>query len=245
MSELVIGPSTGWLYAQEMHSLQAQANFLKQAGANAVEICLAGWDVNDPRMLSLKDASAFGQGFVWSVHLPDIGEDDIYGKLKIVREALRLSGAKIALTHPLKVDGRYPIPAYRIMVAGGIPLVVENMDRDKDSGFLTRELIDLVRAVRCGFVLDVQHAFERDPTMTYARELFQYLRGYLIHLHVSGECEGDRHCLVHKATNARQIVAFLGQVLSAKRVPLILEGRYEGPEELQREIEFLKGELSL
>ena len=243
---LVIGPSTGWLYAKEVYSLAQQKAILLAAGANAVEVCLATWDGSgDKRFLSLRQGGLLGgQVFDYrSLHLADVNDQEPERQFEIAEEVMLYCGASVALTHPLKVLGEYPVACYERMVASGIPLALENMDSRKDSGFLLQELEYLVKATGCSFVLDVQHAYEHDSTMKYADDLLEVLKGELAHLYVSGQTSGNNHSLVCKAANAKQIIEFVGRVLSVKNVPLILEGEYATAEELQQEIDFLASEL--
>lgn len=244
---LLIGPSTGWLYAKEIYSLSRQETVLKKAGANSVEISLAGWDSNDKRILSLKTGEKFdAETFIYrSLHLPDVASRNLENQLAIAQEAVARCGAVIALTHPLKEGSDYLTEHYEKMISGGIPLAVENMDLRKDSGFNLSELERLVKVVGCRFVLDVQHAYEHDHEMEYASDLLESLKDRLVHLHVSGEAKDNIHSLVYRATNAKRIVEFVGRVISTKKVPLILEGEYTTPDELRQEIEFLTRELGL
>ncbi|MFH1401757.1 MAG: hypothetical protein ABIG40_02235 [Parcubacteria group bacterium] len=243
----MIGPSTGWLYAKGIYSLAQQKTILETVKANSVEICLANWDRNDKRMFSLEEGKVFdAQNFIYrSLHLPDVNGQEIEHQLAMVQKAVVRCGTTIALTHPLKVKGDYPTEHYKKMISGGIPLAIENMDSRKDSGFNPAELEKLVTVVDCRFVLDVQHAYEHDPEMKYAGELFDSLENRLAHLHVSGETSDSIHSLVCRATNAKSIIEFVGRVLSAKKVPLILEGEYTTSDELRQEIEFLEKELNL
>lgn len=243
-TRLMIGPSTGWMYAKEIYSLRQQESVLKQAGANIVEICLAGWDSNDQRMLSLKSGEMFDvQTFTYrSLHLPNVNGQNPEHQLAMAQDAVASCGAVVALTHPLKVSGEYPTRHYEKMISGDVPLAIENMDSRKDSGFNLPELEELI-SLGCRFVFDVQHAYEHDHEMEYAGDLLESLKNQLTHLHVSGETSDNIHSLVCKAVNAGKIVEFVGRVLSVKNVPLILEGEYATPDELKQEIEFLTREL--
>jgi len=245
MNRLVIGPSTGWLYAKEIYSLRQQETILRQAGANCVEVCLAGWDSNDKRMLSLTAEEPFDvQVFTYrSLHLSDVDGQNPEYQLTTALKVVARCNAAVALTHPLKVNGDYPRKHYEKMISSGVPLAIKNMDSQKDSGFNIPELESLVRDIGCRFVLDVQHAYEHDHEMEYASDLLESLKGQLAHLHVSGANADSIHSLLCKASNAGKIVEFLGRVLSAKSVPLILEGEYTTSDELQQEIEFLTKEL--
>ncbi len=243
---LVIGPSTGWLYGGGIYSLAKQEVILRAAGANSVEVCVAGVD-NDKRMLSLRGGEAFDtQSFPYrSVHLPDVNDRELDHQLAMAQEAVARCSAATALIHPLKMGGGYPMGQYERMVSGGVPLAIENMDADKDSGFELVELVELVTTLVLRFVLDVQHAYEHDPEMDYAGDLLESLRDQLTHLHVSGETENNNHSLVCRARNAKEIVEFVGLVLSVKNVPLILEGEYATPDDLRQEMDFLSRELDL
>ena len=95
------------------------------------------------------------------------------------------------------------------------------------------------------FVLDAQHAFEHDPTMKYALDLFNMGKNRLKYLHISGETEGEgnNHILLDKSRNAKQIISFLDKVMSERESPIILEGEYRAPEEVAEEIDFIRNQL--
>ena len=252
--ETPTGPSTGWMYAINVPP-DEQGKILEEAGATCAEVCLQGWGP-DVRMLSLpKVRMALPLCLRYlSVHLPTVDGVDVEERgrqLAAAHWAVHQVGASVAVTHPIKVGGDYPVKCYEEMIASGVPLAIENMDRDKDSGRKLEELVELVEALGCGFVLDLQHAFEQDPMMGYAAELLDALRDRLVHLHVSGEAERDNHyrnnhSLVCRATNAGRIVEFLGRVFAVKKdLPIVLEGEYTDADELREEIRFLKGKVNL
>lgn len=240
-----IGPSTGWLYAKGIYSLSRQEAILNEAGANSAEICLNGWSADDKRMLSLREGRVFGSALLYrSLHLPPLNGDGLENQIATAVEAVVRSGATAAVVHPLKMRGEYPVKHYEKMVAAGIPVAIENMDSKKDSGFNLAELEALVSTDGCSFVLDVQHAYEHDPEMGYARDLLESLKDKLTHIHISGETSDNIHALVCRASNAKKIVEFTREALSVKDVPLIIEGEYGTPEELRQEIDFLVRELA-
>lgn len=239
--ELIIGLSTGWFYAKKIFSLFFQKLVLQEIGANCVEFCLDDWDVRNQRILSLENARIFNsEPFIFrSVHLPDFDGR----RVEIVRYVVDRCQASVALIHPLKIKGDYPTENYRELICSGVPLAVENIDLSEDSGFKITDLKKLVKVVGCFFVLDVQHAYEHDHSMKYAASLLESLEDRLVYLHISGEAENINHSLVYKATNASKIVEFVSQVLSVKKVPLILEGMWKDSRELKQEIDFLTREL--
>jgi hypothetical protein len=208
---------------------------------------LGFWEKNNRRALSLKQGEAFDVNhFKYrSFHFPVFDEKkETKNQLKMLRQLIVCQSLNTALVHPIKVNGDYPEEIYRAMVSGGIPLAIENMDSNKDSGFDIEELKSLVKSIGLGFVLDVQHAYEHDPKMEYAEDLFDAIKGSLMHLHLSGQKKGSIHSLVSESENAEKIIDFTKIVLEKKRLPLILEGIYQNTKGLKKEIEFLKKELS-
>jgi hypothetical protein len=139
---------------------------------------------------------------------------------------------------------------YSKMVAAGVPMAIENMDSQKHSGFDRDELVGLVSFLRGSLVFDVQHAYEHEPSMGYASRLLYSLWRSLAYFHVSGESGSgenrNNHSLVCRSDNKGQVLDFLKDALShlpIRNVPLILEGKYETPEDLREEIRFLTEEL--
>jgi hypothetical protein len=244
----MIGPNTGYLYAKNIFQLLSQKKFLEEAGANIVEIGLDQnfWSNGDKRVFSLKQGDNFdARHFKYrSMHFPVFSDElETNIQLGIVKKLIACQLINIVLIHPIKVRGSYPLKCYRAMISGGIPLAIENMDSRKDSGFEIKELRWLVDNLDLLFVLDVQHAYEHDPGMEYARDLFNSVKNSLTHLHVSGESNGNIHSLVYKSDNSKEIIDFAKMVLSKKNLPLVLEGNYQTPKELKKEIDFLKKEL--
>jgi len=88
------------------------------------------------------------------------------------------------------------------------------MDRDKKSGRSLAELKKIYDEFsNFGFVLDVQHAYENDPTGKLAIEAAEMMGSRLRHLHVSGQKqrpEGlSRHSFLYEADNREEILRVL------------------------------------
>jgi hypothetical protein len=236
---LMIGPSNGWLFAQKIYDLPAHQKFLKEAGANAVELVMnLGEEERQKTLLSGKiDA------FFISVHLDDYYPDKpMHEQILPAKNIFDRHKARAAVIHPVENPEFY----YEALTTAGISVHIENMDKNKPRGYHPKELWDLMEKHGMGFVLDVQHAFDRDHDMHhYAWDLFEMGRTRLRYLHVSGQSPESIHSLVHKSDtdNAKTIVDFVGKVISQIRVPIILEGQYTTPLEVRKEIEFLKQEL--
>ncbi len=103
-----------------------------------------------------------------------------------------------------------------------LPIAIENMDSSKASGIYPEEFERYKRLNHVQFVLDVQHAYEHDPSMQLARELFQCMHARLSHLHLSGQHATSRHALLSQADNVDVILDFYHSTVS--HVPAIIEG---------------------
>lgn len=243
---LLIGPSTGWLYANGISETFQQEDILQVAKSNVVEICLGNWTMYRDRLPYLADGKAFRGCQYRSLHLPDIDGADNDSRIVEAKSLTDDHGIVTVLTHPLKINGQYPVRSYEEMMSAGIPLAIENMDKQKDSGYNIDELENIVHSHRgYKFVLDVQHAYEHDSLMGYAKELYWAIQPWITHLHISGETEDNCHSLLYRANNAKTIIEFVGAVLSLDRLPIILEGQYSTADELATEIVFITQELGL
>lgn len=232
-SKIIIGPSNGWLYAHNIFSLHSHKFIVRRGSANAIELCLS----DDPRRIASLRESKGLEGFDFiTLHLPDYGSEL---SIETIVAIVKKQKAAVSLIHPLGVPAEF----FESLRFKEINVAIENMDKRETSGYLLKELASLLNNFKLKFVLDVQHAFEHDPSMEYAWDLFQMAKHALSYFHVSGESDDSIHALVHKAKNSKTIVNFLGKVIAEKCLPLILEGEYTNSEELRKEIEFLKAEL--
>lgn len=233
---LLIGPTNGWLFAQKIYDLPAHQKFLKEAGANAVELVIyLGEEGRQKILLSGKIDTSFV-----SLHLDDYyPEKSLSNQALLVKTIFDKHQAVAGVMHPINIPDFYleSLAALEVYVA------IENMDKNKPCGYAIKELRDLIEKHGLKFVLDLQHAFEHDLDMNYAWDLFQMAGPNVIYLHVSGQSEKSIHSLVHQAENTTAIVNFLGKVFSEKKLPIILEGQYTTAFQVKTEIEFLKKEL--
>jgi len=234
---LLIGPSIGWIFAQGIYDLTKHEKFLQEVGASATELVM--YLVEEKRQQALLNGDPMGMAFT-TVHLDDLSPDrPSEGQVALAKKIVDRHKAAAAVAHPVN----NPVSYYEDLLAAGVPAAIENMDRNKVRGHAIWELRDLIEKHGLKFVLDVQHAYEHDPGMTYAWELYQMGSPNLVYLHVSGQSEKSIHSLVHLAENGAAIIHFLGKVFSEKKLPIILEGQYTTAQEVKKEIESLKQEL--
>lgn len=242
---LIVGPSTGWLYAKGVSSLARQQAIIHASGANAVEFHLRdNLDDNNLRVKSLANGEFSDHVLYRSMHLPDHKDNtkDVVQAITAIEIAAK-QNVSVLLVHPIKHGRTYPTRYFEMLSSSSIRLAIENMDKRKSSGVKIKDLVRLVESCGLGFVLDLQHAYEHDSTMAYASELLDALLHHIVHVHVSGETDKSIHSLVYKASNARAIIDFLALMFTKIKTPIILEGEYETAEDLKQEILFIKKEL--
>lgn len=260
--ELGIAPSVGWFFAAGISTIREQSAILREiSGIIGIEIPLLLMNPENGRLNELLNEDPYsycedGDDFSYnSLHILDYrkhGNTDMNTQIQYLDEIVSRHGVQVVPIHPEKEGRYYPLGYYNELASSlgdiGASLAFENMDKDKPDGINPRELERLVKAVvDVKFVFDVQHAFEHDAMMGYARNLFELVRFRIAHFHVSGQNGANRHVLLHQSANARQIIDFLGWALSQWNVPLILEGEYsrEHPgEDIVKEVEFLNKELA-
>jgi hypothetical protein len=135
--------------------------------------------------------------------------------------------------HPDVVDDFF------VLEKSNLPFLIENMDIRKKLGIKPEEFERFKRDYSFGFVLDIEHAYEHDPSMNMAKELIEVMGDRLRHLHVSGQdFKTKYHSLIYDADNKEEITKILR---IKKDVPWILEGilSQDFEEEIKRELEFL------
>jgi len=259
---MIIGPSLGWSFAFETTYPSEQEIRVSNFGASAIEQVYIFQDPVRIRVLSDFRAGSPLETFDYrSLHLPDyIGDENsellqkasrfIHREIrgirnimkrqgKLVEQIMSVQNPRTALIHPIGLPPEY----IAILLEGGVPLAIENMDRNKKEGIKIGELEALVREFELGFVLDAQHAYEQDPSMHYAMDLLQAIKDKIVHYHVSGQRGEDIHAPVCKAENKGAIIDFMSKAFSVKKRPIILEGSYKFLREISEDVNFLKEEL--
>ncbi len=236
-----IGFTTGSLYRSKM-SLAEIAEFYYSCGANAIELSWATPAEFLSAEISERLIEAAKKFEYISIHAPwkevsyDSGSETekIVAKLKIFCSSLPIKGIVL---HP------HIIADFDILKRSNLPFLLENTDKRKKFGIAAGDFEKLKSKCDFGFVLDLQHAYEHDPTMKLAAELIKVMGDRLNHFHVSGESEGEIHVPVHLARNKDAIAAILKKLPAA---PIILEGILlnDFKKTIEEELNFVKSNLS-
>jgi len=219
-----IGPSTGWLHAMNMsRDLGEICDFALGAGAEAIGIVIPEAGA-EPLTGKVPD----GFHFI-SVHLPCMSLDVDKSELDRLSSIVSASRAQSAVLHPF----RAPKNLYQILIDQGIPVVSENMDRNKSVGRSVSDVCRVMRKHQIPGVFDFQHAYEYafDEGQSYKDVVTEFIdammeAGGISHLHVSGENDRTNHALLQHARNREEIMDALSCVHQKIHVPVILEGEF-------------------
>ncbi len=216
----LIGFSTGCLYQSEMPLVDKLKAYLR-AGSTALELSfatpavLAAFLLNEAEMSKLRKFSKI------TIHAPwkEISYFDgsgttnaVISKIVQLRELLPISGVVFHPDVVANFSGLEVIP---------LPVLIENMDRNKKFGISVEDIYKIRRDYDFGFVFDIQHAYEHDPAMVLAHELVSVMGDRIRHLHVSGQSKEGHHVPVYQADNKKEICQILKIVPG---VPAIMEG---------------------
>lgn len=237
-----IGPSIGWLAAKLAPSLEEHISILHRAQVTAVEVVC--YNIERTRILTREHLSLLGGVLEYtSIHLgsfqdfpasPDLLTDEQRAYLVSLQQVCERHNIAAASTHPDVV----PSHVYALLQEFGIPVAIENLDRNKEMG-QTPDIIQVIgEKYHRPYVLDVQHLYEiakdhnEDPEM-FAREFAHAMGKDIAHLHVSGELtlQGKQvldHAQLPIATNRKAVIEAVRAILDTaeKPLPIILEGEY-------------------
>jgi len=230
-----IGFSTGSLYRSGI-PFDERVKLYHRLGANAIELSFATpdwllkYELTEDKIDSIKKFD-----FV-SIHAPwKNGRDDysitdkVIEKLRFLCDNLHVSGIVV---HSHKEGD------FARLEGTGLPFLLENMNGTKKDGVYPSQFNEFKRRYSFGFVLDVQHAYEHDPSMQLAMDLIDVMGDRLMHMHVSGCSNSEIHFPVFSAVNQAAINKILGLKMD---VPKILEGILTGnvDETIRHELDYV------
>lgn len=237
MEKAKIGFSTGSLYKTDI-SFDDRIKLFHSLGATAIELSFSTLSQLENFKLTPEITSNVEKYDYVSIHAPfneiNYGSnketDKLIEQLKYLCKALPVDGIVL---HPDVVDD------FQKMENSGLPFLIENMDKRKIFGTNPEQFKKLAKDYNFGFVLDIQHAYEHDPSMKLAGEFIEVMGKRLKEMHVSGCTEAGRHLPTYVSDNKQSIAKILKLGIN---IPKILEGRLEGniQQVAREEINFIK-----
>ncbi len=245
MTRPIAGFSLGWIFDTVPNTLCNISRFLRQSSTDAAELCLNSVRLRHLLLFWNQELETSLASFdYFSIHLPEVNWIE---KDQLTREVIRCvsflfssssfsfpsscAPFKVLVVHPDTIEDWYFLARCNRDKLGGRIAIEFPMDKDKKSGKTLDELKKIYYDFPTfGFVLDVQHAYENDPTGNLAIEAAKLMGCRLRHLHVSGQKqrpEGlSRHSFLYEADNREEIQRVLAHPLLAS-VPRISEGEFK------------------
>ncbi len=232
-----LGFSTGCMYKSSL-MLENIISFYSHIGADALEISFG--EAGELRTFHLDEgllATINSFSYV-SIHAPLKGIK--YGDNDFSRLAIRKLGGLCdklpvqgIVVHPETVDD------FKVLEESGLPFLIENMDKRKTRGILAAEFTAYSMLYKFGFVLDLKHVYEHDPTMALAADFVNAMGDRLKELHVSGHDSSSNHAMLHTAQNREAIAEAIGLCTD---VPIIIESVFDVPNAVtaRRELDYIR-----
>ncbi|HEX4344917.1 MAG TPA: hypothetical protein VHZ31_05090 [Solirubrobacteraceae bacterium] len=207
----MVGCSTGYM-SDVRGDWEALVERAAQTSSTAIELSALSEDELPGLIAYLASAPRLPFHFV-SVHAPSKGRS--MPEEELVRQLQSLPPWVSAIVlHP---DAMRDPEAY---VPLGRRLVIENMDRRKETGRTTQELQGLFHALaQARFCFDLAHAKVVDPTMAVAASLLSTFATRLSHVHLSSLDDRDGHVPLTSGDEA----LFADLLRRCADVPWILE----------------------
>ncbi len=219
-------------------TLEERIRTFRSLGATAIELMFVNHE--DFFEFKLTDGVADGiRKYRWiSVHAPErmrySSDSDTMSVIEKIKFLCGRFPVRGIVVHPNLVDD------FKVLEDSGLPFLLENMDKRRDSGILPEHFEKLKSECKLGFVFDPQHAYEHDHSMKIAKDILSVMKDRLSHIHISGCTESERHCPVNSSENRDAIIKILEMGI---KVPKILEGCHKvlsDKEALSRELAFVK-----
>ncbi len=224
-------------------SLLDTIKFVKKINTNSFELCFP-----DPNSLlnfeATKEVIDILNSFNHlSIHAPfrnvvyrnDESTRKIILKLKELNNILNVEGI---VFHPSDVKD------FAYLDRINLPILVENMDFRKNSFKTEGEITELKEKYGFGFVLDVEHAFENDPSMELCKKFIKVMGDRLKEVHLSGSKKSlgindNNHCFLVESEFGYDILKAMKEIAD---VPIILEASAEENQEgiLEDELKYIR-----
>jgi hypothetical protein len=232
-----IGFSTGSLYRSGI-PFDERVKLYHRLGADAIELSFSTPDWLLKYQLTKDKINNIGKFDFISIHAPwknekgdgSIITGKVIEKLRLFCSNLNVSGIVV---HP------HTVGDFAVLEETGLPFLIENMDGRKKDWISPIQFSEFKKRYSLGFVLDVQHAYEHDPSMELAMDLIGVMGDRLGHMHVSGCTSSEIHFPVFSAENQAAINKILGLKMD---VPKILEGILTGnvDETIRHELDYIR-----
>ena len=228
---MLLGFATGDLYKTHQRLSLETFDAYRKIGANAIELTIAGMD-EAPKLLEFEQKDFAGFRYV-SIHAPSFDRFDINSTIKF-RETLDIFEkfcGKVRVNaivfHPDEIG------EWAIFDNYTFPVLIENMDWKKEIGKYVESMQEVFGKCDAPMVLDLNHCFTNDPTMSLAHEMIDAFRERIMEIHLSGYEKS--HDPLFQTQQTEILEAIFDQ-----NIPIIIESECDSVEDAKKEFEYVR-----
>ncbi len=227
LNKIMIGFSNGCFYKLKIDRWSEEM-FKILGKYNAVEL-------NVIDLKSLEKVETLDRGFLKnfefvSVHMPKrVYNDDEETGMVLERFEGIYKRFKVDnfVVHPDNIESLKWFNEFKM------PFSVENMDNRKDKGRFVEEIGFFIDK-GFGFVLDINHVYTNDKSLSLADEMINKFKDQLKEVHLSGYLKENIHAPLFKTKQIELI-----EKIKDLGVPVIIESVFGSLEEMEKETEFV------
>lgn len=223
---MLLGFSTGVLHKTHSSISREIFEIFRALGCNAIELTCRSEDDILKLLREIKPADLGGFVHV-SIHAPDVVT---INTLELLQRAQEIFHFNLIVIHPDEIEN------WEIFSRFDLPLAIENMDWKSERGKYVDSLQVIFENFDTNMVLDVNHCFSNDPSMTLAGEMIKEFGSRISQIHVSGF---ETH---HEPLFKTQQVEILNSIEN-RNLPIIIESECETIEDAKSEFEYVKKHL--
>jgi len=220
---MISGYSTGCFH-KFGYSLDQSVRECLSLNNKSIEICFADTKELDDFSLAEDTLKALRKMWFVSVHAPWRGitysdNPETRQVIDKIWKLFKLMPVVSVVMHPDSIDD------YDILNKSELPIAIENMGRKHRLGHSNSEIEYLIENTGFEFVLDLQHAYQIDPSMELAYHIFEKIEKEhrISHLHVSGQTKDHNHAPLSISDNREVICSALEYMAEARNKYAISE----------------------
>lgn len=228
---MILGFATGDLYKTHDRLSPETFDVFRKMGCNAIELTIADMD-DAPRLLNLEQKDFAGFRYV-SIHAPSFDRFDTNSMIKfrqtldIFEEFCQKVKVNSIVFHPDQIG------EWAIFENYTFPVLIENMDWQKEIGKYVDSMKDIFEKADAPMVLDLNHCYTNDPTMNLAKDMVENFGERIFEIHLSGFEKS------HDPLFQTQQIEIL-EAIPNKDLPVIIESECDSVEDAKKEFEYVR-----
>jgi hypothetical protein len=162
------------------------------------------------------------------LHLPTrFADEEMKDNLPLIKQISDKFNLDSIVVHTDRITN------WNILAESNLPIAIENMDHQKDSGKTVADIANILDKYDFKFVLDVNHCFVNDASLKLVDDFLDNFEDRLAEIHLSGF--EILHDPLFK-TNQKEFVEKIAHL----DTPIIIESPLHNTEEARQELNYVK-----